>query len=274
MRLIIVPLTVRQSLLYCQKAGGLPLATKRPRLDDRLAVRANKLWSEWQSSEVKWKKGLVAWTNRVLERISYDEWSLKSIPAQSSFKRHEVEKQVIEDRKDSQGNEILVEGVSVQVIPVTYVPAIQSIAQVKSKMDYLVNRSNTHDKKYFWLSLLGSPLTLPVALLPVLPNIPGFYLLFRAWSHWKAMEGGAHLQYLMTNNAIKFETNKVLNEFYKLRHKEAEGDDPLLLEHDGHIAEVASILEAEELEDEIRRAVHQIRHAREAEAKAEAKRAN
>jgi hypothetical protein len=31
------------------------------------------------------------------------------------------------------------------------------------------------------------------------PNIPGFYVLFRAWSHWRALSGAKHLDFLASN---------------------------------------------------------------------------
>lgn len=47
-------------------------------------------------------------------------------------------------------------------------------------------------------SLILLPLTLPVAALPIIPNLPGFYVAFRAYSHWKALQGARFL-----DNAIR-----------------------------------------------------------------------
>jgi hypothetical protein len=46
------------------------------------------------------------------------------------------------------------------------------------------------------------------------PNIPGFYLLFRAWSHWKALSGAKHLEFLVQNKLIKPAPSPILDELY------------------------------------------------------------
>src|ERR1700712_2230057 len=47
-----------------------------------------------------------------------------------------------------------------------------------------------------------------------IPNIPGFYLLFRAWSHWKALYGAKHLEFLIQNNLVKTTPSPILDELY------------------------------------------------------------
>jgi len=37
-------------------------------------------------------------------------------------------------------------------------------------------------------------------LVPVIPNLPFFYVLYRAWSHWKAFSGSKHLEFLLKHN--------------------------------------------------------------------------
>lgn len=44
--------------------------------------------------------------------------------------------------------------------------------------------------------LLLLPLTLPLAILPIMPNVPGFYLMYRAWCSYQALEGAKHRAYL------------------------------------------------------------------------------
>ena len=47
-----------------------------------------------------------------------------------------------------------------------------------------------------------------------LPNLPGFYLLFRAWSHWRALEGGKHIQFILDNNLLSLSPSPFLNSIY------------------------------------------------------------
>lgn len=47
-------------------------------------------------------------------------------------------------------------------------------------------RNAIHRKRLVW-SLIGLPISVPFALVPVIPNLPFFYLAYRAFSHWKGM---------------------------------------------------------------------------------------
>ena len=57
--------------------------------------------------------------------------------------------------------------------------------------------------------------------LPRIPNLPFFYLVYRAWSHWRALQGGKHIQFLLKNNLLALTPSPVVDEVY------AEQKDPL-----------------------------------------------
>jgi hypothetical protein len=46
------------------------------------------------------------------------------------------------------------------------------------------------------------------------PNIPGFYLLFRAWSHYRALYGAMHLEFMLKNNLIEAKPSPLLDRIY------------------------------------------------------------
>jgi hypothetical protein len=47
------------------------------------------------------------------------------------------------------------------------------------------------------------------------PNLPFFYVLYRAWSHWKAWTGSKHLEFLLNNNKAPTPTPSMeLDEVY------------------------------------------------------------
>lgn len=54
-----------------------------------------------------------------------------------------------------------------------------------------------------------------------IPNLPFFYLVYRAWSHWRALSGGKHIQFLLKNNLIALTPSPVVDAVY------AEQKDPL-----------------------------------------------
>jgi hypothetical protein len=106
------------------------------------------------------------------------------------------------------------------------------------------------------------------------PNIPGFYLLFRAWSHYRAYFGAQHLQFLVENNLYKATPSQQLDAIYakinsaegssasaiasKIHQRIASGEEEVvLLTKDGG-KEVATTFEVNELGVELERAVEQI----------------
>jgi len=46
------------------------------------------------------------------------------------------------------------------------------------------------------------------------PNLPFFYLCFRAYSHYRALYGGKLLEHLMGRNVVKAESSKTLDAMY------------------------------------------------------------
>ncbi|CAN1827786.1 Uncharacterized protein C23H3.12c [Linum perenne] len=61
-------------------------------------------------------------------------------------------------------------------------------------------------KKYFYGSLTVLPLTSAFTVLP-LPNIPFFWVLFRTYSHWRAMQGGEILLKLVSDSSCSEESD-------------------------------------------------------------------
>lgn len=271
MRLIVLPLSVKRSMVYCQW-NSLPAARSKPRIDDRLVKRATVAWNNFASSERKWKQTIVSWANVAMEKIPYDEWSLKTIPAKTAVLRRLKTK----DENDGSAPHASRTGVDsnnlseadLEAIPVLYPSSAMSSSGVLSRLVTLGNSGISHHNKYFWLSAIGAPLTLPVALIPVVPNIPGFYLLYRAWSHWRALDGAKHLKFLTDGNHLNLETIAQLDDMYTrlgqgggaLKEDElGEGEVDRLLLKEENVAELVEIIDAKEMAGELHRAVRQVK---------------
>lgn len=66
-----------------------------------------------------------------------------------------------------------------------------------------------------------------------IPNIPFFYLAYRAWSHWRAIKGSQHVQFLTKSNLLTVSPSPVLDAIYATptlpateRPPDAAADDP------------------------------------------------
>jgi hypothetical protein len=46
------------------------------------------------------------------------------------------------------------------------------------------------------------------------PNLPFFYLVYRAWSHWRALAGGKHVQFLLKRNLLSYLPSPMLDKVY------------------------------------------------------------
>jgi Mitochondrial K+-H+ exchange-related len=47
-----------------------------------------------------------------------------------------------------------------------------------------------------------------------IPNVPFFYLAYRAWSHWRALAGGKHIQFLLKNQLLSRSPSDALDRIY------------------------------------------------------------
>ncbi|KAI2635982.1 mitochondrial K+-H+ exchange-related-domain-containing protein [Xylaria nigripes] len=193
MRLFLLPVSTRRTLLYCQKLQTLP-SEHKPWVD-KIISRAAKLWSEWEQAKGGWKESVVIYGNRALRRIPYEEWSLKSVPTLSTRRREE---------------EIMGKEKHHIIFPESIISASRA-SQVLQTL--ATERESLHRSRMIWC-FIGMPISAPLGLVPLVPNLPFFYLAFRAWSHYRALSGGKHLQWLLSNKFFTLSPSKELNTIY------------------------------------------------------------
>lgn len=97
-----------------------------------------------------------------------------------------------------------------------------------------------------------------------IPNLPFFYLVYRAWSHWRALSGGKHVQWLIDNKLLQLAPSKELDKLYikdcieiPLAHEEPSGEEEMLLTQK-QAREVAETLDLPTVEIELERAIWQV----------------
>ncbi|KAL2266916.1 hypothetical protein VTJ83DRAFT_4193 [Remersonia thermophila] len=195
MRLYVLPISTRRTLLYCQagKLGGP--ASESLTWSGRIQSKAARTWSDWENKDRGWQRAVVSYGNQLLRRIPYEEWGLKSVPPLSQRRR-----QAELDRSDK--------------VEVVYPKTLLQADQVSSVLRALATeREGLHRTRLLWC-LVGMPITIPVALVPLIPNLPFFYLVYRAWSHWRALAGGRHVQFLLNNNLLVLAPNPLVDAVY------------------------------------------------------------
>jgi len=175
MRIFLLPVSTRRTLIYCEK---LQLGDQ-PSISDKVVNKATTTWTSWEKYEKGWQRKITDYGNQLFRRIPFEEWGLKTLPPLS------------ETTKDAARiTDVLFPGT---FLDKTVAPGIlQKIA---------TSRQGLHKNKLIW-SVVGMPISAPFALVPVsvtkprpriqpadkhrrIPNLPFFYLAFRAWSHYK-----------------------------------------------------------------------------------------
>lgn len=196
MRLFLLPISTRRSLIYAER-----LHEKTPTdrsLLDKITIKANDTWLGWEKDEKaiwNWKRKVTFYGNQALSRIPYEEWALKTIPALTARRKQAI----VEDKEKY---EVMFPG---RYLHQDKVPGIlQKLAQERQSM---------HRSKLIW-SVIIMPFTAPFMLIPVIPNLPFFYVLYRAYSHWKALSGSRHLEFLLKHNLPKPTPSWALDEVY------------------------------------------------------------
>ncbi|KAG9787996.1 hypothetical protein ABEF93_003992 [Exophiala dermatitidis] len=251
MRIFLLPLTTRQALIYCQRAEQK--TTGKASIADRITRKAAQIWSDWEAADKGWKKQLVKYGNQGLQRIPYQEWGLKSFPPSNP-------KLQAEEIAAGKKYDVLYPGNIMR----------------KDDVPKVMGRLARERKQLHWNRFIGSmvamPFTIPFALVPVIPNIPFFYATYRCWSHWRALKGSDHLDFILDNRLYKLTSSPEIEELYEqvapdapdftfvTRLQVLDGSAPpeqILLPSGSHSL-VAKVTGVPELSNEVERALWQI----------------
>lgn len=82
-------------------------------------------------------------------------------------------------------------------VEITY-PASLNPRLVRRRLRHVAMRGSIIHKKHFYGSVSLLPITSILTVLP-LPNVPFFWILFRAYSHWRALKGCERLLLLVSD---------------------------------------------------------------------------
>ncbi|XP_050285080.1 uncharacterized protein C23H3.12c isoform X2 [Quercus robur] len=98
-------------------------------------------------------------------------------------------------------SEIFLKSISKEItdVQITY-PSSLNARLVRRRLRHIATRGNIIHKKYFYGSVALLPLSTVFTVLP-LPNIPFFWILFRTYSHWRALQGSEKLLQLVSDSS-------------------------------------------------------------------------
>lgn len=209
LKIIVIPINSEKLFVYYKHHDSLQNKKSRIQISERWIVdKFSTLWLKMVNSPKPYNKKIVSWVNRTIDKIPWQESSLLTVPGESYIMKrllkdsrevvNEIEKPLHVTAKEY---ERMTSKPKIQPINMYYPSTnnwtLDSIHENVTK--FSETGITTYKKRtIMYLSLL--PLTLPVALLPIIPNIPGFYLAYRSYCSYKAFLGAKHLKSLINKN--------------------------------------------------------------------------
>lgn len=183
-----------------------------------ITSKANGMWADWEStpkSPLQWKKRVTTLGNSLFAKIPYPEWGLKSIPPLSAA-RSEEETQLAQIDRSSPDPGLRSRRRAAEV-DVVYPARMFRESEIRGVLGQLASGTNqAFYRKRMWWSVVAMPLTIPFAVVPVVPNLPFFYATFRAWSYWRAGGGVQHIQHLLEKDLVNTAPSQVLQRLYDM----------------------------------------------------------
>lgn len=144
MRLFLLPISTRQSLIYCQR-----ITTKEKSYIDRITTKAATTWRNWEKKDKGWQNKVTSYGNKLLQRLPHEEWGLKSIPPLSARRKSD-------------------ELAGTETVRVEFPPSlIKQHAVMERLMHFGGKEKFVYHTKWMWGSIAGMPVSAPFALIPM-----------------------------------------------------------------------------------------------------------
>jgi len=242
------------------------MTEKASRLVTKATNKATEQWEKFgKAPQGNWKHRIYMQGEKLMDRVDYEEWLLKALDASAAPK--------LLTRRPKPGD--LSEGTATsssedEQIPLYFPSSFMSDFEVVQDLKQMLDHREPHHNDLMKKSLYVAPLTFPFAILPVVPNFPLFYVLWRAWSHWRALKSSQYLQSLITHQQLAPKHSSILDELYAKHSpfKPADKSDSSASSGDGvpqillNEVLIKELLEKFELEEQagtdLRRAVSQL----------------
>jgi len=143
------------------------------------------LWACWFHFANQFK--FFTYGERLVDRVDFEELALKGVDPSMGPK-------ISRPRSPSKDQK------NTALIPLVH-PRIVGTSPLAHLEMILTRRTPRHRKGFFTWMLLA-PLTAPFMLIPVIPNFPFFFCVWRSWSHYRAYKASDYLRSLLKRGAI------------------------------------------------------------------------
>ncbi|QLL32378.1 hypothetical protein HG536_0C05470 [Torulaspora globosa] len=263
-KMIVIPVTTERVFIYHKHTKDfLNEHSSLIRLEIWLTRKAGNIWSKLTASPKSYNKKIVAGVNRLLMNIPWTENSLKTIPGDNYLLKR-VSKKEGPDGEEGETKLTLKEYLSSKVplrtkpLNVYYPGKIIAESAVTAELRTLCEQGLQYHRKQALLCLLGLPLTIPIILIPIIPNVPGFYLTYRAYCNLKAYLGAKHLKRIMDTHTpeLRFKDLEAYDKIWTGASNCTTQKERLLL-NEQNLPELLELLEIPEMKFDLHKAVQQ-----------------
>ncbi|CAI4057201.1 Mrx19p SKDI_04G0630 [Saccharomyces kudriavzevii IFO 1802] len=268
-KLIVIPISDRESFIYYKHTDNLfNTQSKILKTEKWIVEKSKKLWRKLKMSPKSYNKKIVSMIQSLLNSTPWSENSLLTIPSESYIlKRIKGETDKAQEiRLTLKDYTVKAKKVDTQPLHIYYPSEISNPDKCLKQMRKLYQDGLIYHKRWTLYCILGLPLTIPLILIPLIPNVPGFYLSYRAYVNIKAYLGAKHLKSLLENPNQNLEFRDLLGyaEVYKRGNsshssgsQEGSKDAPKLLLNKKTLPLILDFLKIHELESDLNKVIFQ-----------------
>ncbi|TRM64137.1 mitochondrial K+-H+ exchange-related-domain-containing protein [Schizophyllum amplum] len=185
--------------------------------------KAANTWAGFgKAREGSWQLKTYEYGERLVDRIDFEELALKGIdPSIGPTITH----------PDVTGSESSGPKVS-ESITLLYPSSVLSGPGTLAHLKSLIDHRTPRHKKGFIVWMIAAPLTAPFMIIPIIPNLPFFFCVWRSWSHYQAWRASQYLQSLIDSGAIHPEPSEALDILYR-SYRPPSREQPTVKEQEG-----------------------------------------
>lgn len=209
MYLYAIPLTTKKTFIYCKHTNEIFNEGKEP-LESKITSKFIKLWNQFRSSPVKVNKSISGFLESKLNEIPFMENSLLSIPSQKNMRRYRTDTHEYITDAEAQG----LSNQQLDHFNFYYPGKMTSPMKILEDLKPEIKSEYELHKKFLVRDMLLLPLTIPFILIPLVPNVPGFYLAYRIYCHMKVMASVKHFILLMKGGHMDMTKVEGIDQLY------------------------------------------------------------
>lgn len=196
-----------ESVVETKEKGWLASKMPPEGIPTYVQTKAANLWASFGKAEGGWKLKVFQLGERAMDRIEFEELALKSVDPSLGPSLAHPKSPAIERQEEK--------GPVIDNIPLFYPPSITTshlaLAQLRA---YTSTRMPMHRTGFYTWAIIA-PFTAPFMIIPIIPNLPFFFCVWRSWSHYKAWRSSQYLQALLDQGRIVPEASEELDKVYE-----------------------------------------------------------